>query len=166
VLGVLLVLACGAVGAGAQDEGDAAQQVRKTYAGALRYFRPQLDEAAAEQLAAAIMESSRRYGLDARLPVAVVAAEGTLSQVCSSPAGLQVGSRSAGKAVESLADSLRRQIERRAHQGGTLDLNTIRQALMDRAATHGGKGRSSPAAYARHVVRIYTELCGADQAAG
>jgi len=62
-------------------------QLVQIYGNAVRYFNRRLGTGEAQQIASIIIDYSRRYGLDARLVMAVIAVESNFNQNAVSPVG-------------------------------------------------------------------------------
>lgn len=132
------------------------------YGNALRYFHGGLGEADAEFLARRILDESRRYGLDARLLVAVVVMEGTLKRVRSVDRGIYIGKQTARSALAEMGKDLSRRISRTGPRKGPTE-SSIAKALAARRRDQAGKTRGSRAEIERYVTRVlrcYRQICG------
>ena len=138
-------------------------QLAEIYGDALRYYHGRLSEANAQFLAGQIIAVSRKYGLDARLVVAVVANEGTLSRVLFNERGAYIGNQSARASLATLAVDLSKRFNRGKSQQDSQE--RILRGLAARRRDLGPKGsvsRATVEAYVNRIARHYRRMCGFD----
>ena len=158
-------------------------QLVPIYASAVRYFNRRLSPGQATRIASSILEYSVRYGLDARLVMAVIAVESNFNQNAVSP----VGARGLGQLMPGTASDLGvyDSFDLRANlEGSTRLLRThldnmspdnvvseksIRLALACYNAGAGAvkKYRGIPPYretqnYVKKITRLYRQMCGLD----
>jgi hypothetical protein len=156
----------GTVGAATRPVYTDAQLV-EIYASAVRHFNRRLPVPQARHIAANIIEYSRRYGLDARLVMAVIACESNFNPNAVSPMGAQgLGQLMPGTASElGVGTRLLKNHIVNMKAGGRPDLEAIKLALACYNAGAGAvkKYKGIPPyketqQYVKKIVRLYWQM--------
>jgi len=151
------------------------------YANAVRYFNKRLSPTTARSIAANIIQYSRRYGLDARLVMAVIACESNFNPNAVSPVGAMglgqlmpgtagdLGVRNAwdlGQNLEGSTRLLSRHIQNMSADGKVTE-EAVKLALACYNAGAGAvrKYKGIPPYretqnYVVKITRLYKQLCG------
>lgn len=156
-------------------------QLVQIYGNAVRYFNRRLGPGEAQQIASIIIDYSRRYGLDARLVMAVIAVESNFNQNAVSPVGamglgqLMPGTASdlgVGNAYDARANLegstrlLSRHIQNMTSDGRPTE-EAVKLALACYNAGAGAvkKYKGIPPYretqnYVAKITRLYRQMCG------
>jgi hypothetical protein len=157
-------------------------QVLDAYSSAVRYFNRRLTPAQSQKIATTIIEYSLRYGLDARLVMAVVAVESNFNQHAVSPVGAmglgQLMPGTAGDLGVGNAFDLRQNLEGSTRllknhivnmSDGRPTGEAIKLALACYNAGAGAvkKYKGIPPYretqnYVKKITRLYRQMCGLD----
>jgi hypothetical protein len=133
-----------------------------TYGKAVRHFAPRLSAPHARAIAESVVRHSGRHDVDARLLVAVLAAEDLAARVKTGKDGLRLGTRPADRAVEALAADLNGRI-RSLQAPGRSEEGLIRRVLASRAASRVSRRElraEEVEAYTKEALDLYRRLCG------
>src|SRR5262249_57230225 len=114
------------------------------YRDGLLFFAPRLKPADAERLARDIVAYSNRYGVDARLVVAVLVTEGSIPRIRSRSGGLLVGREPAAEVVETLCRDLRQRLDHGPPNGTGVTIQEIERALTAPERARGGAPGPAP----------------------
>jgi hypothetical protein len=129
------------------------------YAAAIHWFNPRLSGADSWRLAKSIVWYSQRHGLDARLLLAVMAAEGSLDQIQTGRT--QIGRHPFEVAINTLATDLHKCLERTAGPGAHEPTwQQIEATLTLRYKSRKGATSEGARRYVQKVARFYYQMCG------
>jgi hypothetical protein len=136
-------------------------ELAKIYGAAIQQFYQTIPEDEAVVLARHVIRCSRSFGLDARLVIAVIEAEGTFDRLRSTKNGLKIGEKAAETVISDLAKDLKGRIRDAAQRGEPTE-EAIRKALISRDTSrrHGGKRARE---YSQRVVKLYRQICGDEE---
>jgi hypothetical protein len=156
-------------------------QLVQVYGNAVRYFNRRMGEGEAQKIASIIIDYSRRYGLDARLVMAVIAVESNFNQNAVSPVGamglgqlmpgtandLGVGNAYDARAnLEGSTRLLSRHIQNMTSDGRPTE-EAVKLALACYNAGAGAvkKYKGIPPYretqnYVAKITRLYRQMCG------
>jgi hypothetical protein len=152
---LLLLLLTGPVGAEPPAEPPRGPltlgQVIARYAAALRYFQPALEEKRASELAERVVTASQRAGLDARLVIAVLVADGALAD----PKADRLAGEKADRLVRELVADLKTGLA--GTKPGPPGEEAIRRVLVRRGER---QDRKHAPAYVARALRLYRQLRG------
>jgi predicted nucleic acid-binding Zn-ribbon protein len=132
----------------------------RPYGAAIQYFNDGLSENATTRIARSVIGWSNRYGLDARLLLATLEAEGKLRKVSEIGTELRVGGRPANTEIAAVARDLRSRLAPTTKR--VVTEQALVKALTGRYEAINGKGSRQADDYARKVMKLYRQLCGRD----